>query len=330
MLHYHSLATESLISAGIDVLQVICSADYFEIEGERYYESQKKLSFYKRLIGELAGRGCTHLLSFSNPIRFEYYVVVSKYHGLLLSHVLHDHIPHDEYYSIKGRLVKYWTYKVVFRLLLRHVNMIHVHSSHQKDYLVKYYRVSSSSVLVHPHPIGIPPAMRQYRKYSKSLDKYFLFIGRVEEYKGISILEQAVSSLEARNHDVSIIVAGKNNNVSVKKLNSIQYIDKFISDSEFIQLVEQAHCVVLPYLRATQSGVVCLVRALGSKVIATRVEGLREYVDPDNSMLVTPGSVTELADALELVWSETTIVMPSIPNWSDYANVLKKKLHDLS
>lgn len=55
----------------------------------------------------------------------------------------------------------------------------------------------------------------------------------------------------------------------------------------------------MPYVHASQSGIIPLAYGFGKPVIATRVGGLPEQiVENETGMLVTPGNETELADAI--------------------------------
>ena len=62
---------------------------------------------------------------------------------------------------------------------------------------------------------------------------------------------------------------------------------------------DEASVVVLPYIEASQSGVVAISFAFGKPVVVTNVGSLPEVVDHGNTgLVVSPKSITELAKAI--------------------------------
>src|SRR5690606_19052123 len=62
---------------------------------------------------------------------------------------------------------------------------------------------------------------------------------------------------------------------------------------------EQASIVVLPYIEATQSGVIPIAYAYGKPVIASRVGGLPNIVvDNETGFLVEPRSAEQIAERI--------------------------------
>ena len=73
----------------------------------------------------------------------------------------------------------------------------------------------------------------------------------------------------------------------------------FIPDDKVAQYFGEASVVVLPYVDASQSGVVPMAYAFERAVVATRIGGLPSVVDDGvTGFLVAPRDVDELANAL--------------------------------
>jgi glycosyltransferase involved in cell wall biosynthesis len=136
-----------------------------------------------------------------------------------------------------------------------------------------------------------------------------LFVGRLVEKKGVDVLLDAV----ARVPDIKVIVAGGG-----------PLLDQLLAQSEALGLSDRAeflgHCtrdqvleqlsraqlVVLPSqvgAGGDQDGAPIVLgeaMAAGVPVVASRLGGLAEHIaDQDTGRLVTPGSVEELAAALQ-------------------------------
>jgi len=75
--------------------------------------------------------------------------------------------------------------------------------------------------------------------------------------------------------------------------------NRYIPDSEVARLFEEATIVAVPYIEASQSGVVQLAFAFGKPVVATEVGSLPEAVDHgETGLLVRPGDADALATAI--------------------------------
>ena len=90
----------------------------------------------------------------------------------------------------------------------------------------------------------------------------------------------------------------------------IKYKDRFIIINKKILihevglLFQRASVVVLPYVDATQSGVIPIAYAYAKPVIATRVGGLPEVIsDGRTGFLVEPRSAEEIANKILYLYS---------------------------
>jgi glycosyltransferase involved in cell wall biosynthesis len=86
---------------------------------------------------------------------------------------------------------------------------------------------------------------------------------------------------------------------------SVTILNRYIPNEEVGQLFSAADVVVMPYLDASQSGVVTLASQFGLPGIATRVGGLPEAVlDGETGLIVPPADADALARALVRFFSE--------------------------
>jgi len=79
----------------------------------------------------------------------------------------------------------------------------------------------------------------------------------------------------------------------------VTIVNRYVPNEDLDLYFAAADVVVLPYLAATQSGVVQLAFGFGKPVITTAVGGLPDAVaDGETGLLVPPGDRAALADAL--------------------------------
>lgn len=130
------------------------------------------------------------------------------------------------------------------------------------------------------------------------------FIGRIEPYKGLDILVDAFLRLDEKYH-LLIAGSGKIDNETYKKISSngrIELYNRYIEDNEFTSLLNKVDFVVLPYKRASQSGVIPLAFAHGKPVVATNVGALQEQV-PEGAGIVVDVNVESLVEAISSLYT---------------------------
>lgn len=112
-------------------------------------------------------------------------------------------------------------------------------------------------------------------------EKFFLFFGRIDKYKGLGTILKAYDSCKIP--DVKLVVAGKGilsaeEKEMIQKNKSIVLINRYINDGEMLWLFSNALATCLPYIEATQSGVIPISYSFGVPVITSDVKGLTEFV----------------------------------------------------
>ncbi len=131
-----------------------------------------------------------------------------------------------------------------------------------------------------------------------------LMFGRMEAYKGLGTLLEAVAILRREGVPFELRLAGRGSELdrlqgAVEADPSITAIRKYLSVGEAVAEFQSASAVVLPYLEATQSGVVAAAFGNHRPVLATHVGGLVDSVRPGiTGTLVPPADPAALAGAI--------------------------------
>jgi glycosyltransferase involved in cell wall biosynthesis len=135
-------------------------------------------------------------------------------------------------------------------------------------------------------------------------DNLILFFGRIWEYKGLEYLIRAEPLITAQIPDARIVIAGRGENFNryqdlmVHPERFTVYND-YVSDDKRAELFRRASVVALPYVDASQSGVIPVAYTYSKPVVATTVGGLPELVDDGRTgFLVPPRDEQALANAL--------------------------------
>ena len=157
----------------------------------------------------------------------------------------------------------------------------------------------AEKILVTPH--GVYDFFTKYRKGLHE-EKEILFFGRIEPYKGLDVLLDAVRPLLDENPDWKLHIAGGGDVAPYQEKLAhprIKVDNRFLSDEEVADFMEQAAIVALPYLSASQSGVIPTAYAFEKAVVATAVGGIPDMVkDHITGLLVPPNDPSALEKAL--------------------------------
>jgi glycosyltransferase involved in cell wall biosynthesis len=125
-----------------------------------------------------------------------------------------------------------------------------------------------------------------------------LFIGRIRPYKGIGVLLDAFGQITRESeHDVVLTIAGSGDlqpyESKLSRLAGLNVQNKWLSDSEFGQLIHSHDVLILPYLEASQSGVIAAAHGAGKPVVAFSVGGISKQIDHGVNGLVAADRTPE-------------------------------------
>ncbi len=118
-------------------------------------------------------------------------------------------------------------------------------------------------------------------------ERVLLFFGYIRKYKGLRNLISAFDAVHDAHPDTSLLIVGEcyENAEEYKTLiancrakDRIRWINEYVANEEIARYYGAADLVVLPYVSATQSGIVKIAFGFEKPVIATRVGGLAEEI----------------------------------------------------
>lgn len=189
-----------------------------------------------------------------------------------------------------------------------------------------------------------------YSKYTeyKSLNPYhyngkmnYLFFGRIEDYKGLHVLAKAFSVVNRKYPDTSLTIAGNGDFSKYKSeyehLPNTNLEIRWIDEQEVADFFEPENVVVvLPYLDATQSGVVSIAMNFNCPIIASGAGGLSEQIkDNVTGILFEAGNYKALAEAMVRLYENDTLRSDLVDNandelkslnWNSLASILIKDI----
>lgn len=250
--------------------------------------------------------------------------------GVRTIHTLHDVDPH---YGVRfGSLIRLWN-----RLVIRQADQVLVHGRRYQEQLIaqglsphkvtytpllhgfwgadKHKILGAGAESVSPRPASMPtligerlPTAAKQSVEIQDSPPLVLFFGRVEAYKGVSVLLAAWEKMNAdlANSDslhkkAQLLLAGRvAADMPLPTLPpGVELRNRRISDEEGMDLFQRCSLVVLPYIDATQSALIAAAYFFAKPVIVTRSGALPEYViEGRTGWVVPPNDVDHLASTL--------------------------------
>ena len=217
--------------------------------------------------------------------------------------------------------LRWFSLKVMYHL----VDRIIVHTPKMKEELCSLFHISPEKVIIIPHGInnrvqkkGITQEDARQKLGIVPTAHVVLFFGQIDEYKGIETLIDAAALLVQKDPSIILIVAGKSKRQSDYVLKLKRQVRKslpeknvmlrlqFIPDHEVETYFSASDCVVLPYKRIFQSGVLFLAYRFGVPIIATDVGSFAEdVVDRVTGFICKPNDAEDMAAQLRKYFDST-------------------------
>lgn len=177
------------------------------------------------------------------------------------------------------------------------------------------------SIQVINHPI--------ITRYGSSRDRSenlyrVLFFGTLDEWKGIEYLLAAMEIVSEVIPNVSLKIAGGSGTPEYYQNlpyngNNIHWDIRRQSEADVKNLFEWADILVLPYIEASQSGVLHIAQSFCLPVVATRTGALQEsIIDGKSGLLVQPKSKSALAEAIVKLLTDNELRASIVENMKTY------------
>ncbi len=194
--------------------------------------------------------------------------------------------------------------------LRRAATLLVVHGPDQRRQAIAQLGRPQDEVRVLPHP-----ALRRYVRLAAARGlrrrpegpPRVLFFGRLMRYKGLPHLLEAWPAVVAALPGAELLLAGSGPDAAwlaraVSGLPGVLLIDRRLDDVATARAFLDADLIVLPYVEASQSGVLALAAAFGRPVVASAVGDLATTVrETGMGRLVPPADPPALAAALRAV-----------------------------
>jgi len=247
--------------------------------GRHSYSPASFLCYYK--LYQRLKAGGYDVIHFTHPFMPAGFILYRLKDRMLMT--VHDPLPHSSEMSRMNSWIRNKAFSSVSRFVIL--------NQAQKAEFIQYYHLQRARI--YDSLLSSYTYLRAYVKERNAAARYILLFGQISSHKGADYMLRAMEEIHQGFPDVRLVVAGrwKWNFAELDRYARLDYIDiqnRFIPDDELANLINDSLFVVVPYLDATQSGVVMSAFAFCKPCIATRVGGLPEMVVQGRYGLIVP------------------------------------------
>jgi glycosyltransferase involved in cell wall biosynthesis len=168
-----------------------------------------------------------------------------------------------------------------------------------REATVNSLRPHGKTVVI-PHGLIVPTDIKSGPRSFKEKPN-LLFFGRVLKSKGVEVLLEALSKLPPQSFSKLAIVGKHYYDLTIPNgfdKQKLEIIDSFVSEDEIGHYFNNADILIIPYVEASQSGVISIGISAAIPMIVSSVGGLKEQLSEDESYFVKPGDCNDLTNAL--------------------------------
>lgn len=151
----------------------------------------------------------------------------------------------------------------------------------------------------------------------------FLFLGFLRKEKGIDVLLKAWKIVEEQCDYAYLVIAGKtpeNIKYDFANCRKIKRIDKYLTDTEYCDLIRNANYGILPYTEGTNSGILSTISSYGIPSVVSSLSMFQESEFVISELIFEKGNADALAELLlKLLRAHKDV-------YSGYLEIIDKKI----
>lgn len=204
--------------------------------------------------------------------------------------------------------------KINTHLIKNSIKIITLTNSFKKQ-ISEIYKISEDNIYWIEHA-NFNYYRPQFFTNKQTISNKILFFGRINKYKGIDVLLKSMQVLREKNVSITLEIVGNGTFTGeqqqiINKLGEcVQIINEWIPDEEIYKYFLDVDLVVIPYIEASQSGVVMLSYTFAKPVVVTNVGGLPSQVTKETGRIISPNNPYELSDVIiELYKEPETLIL---------------------
>jgi glycosyltransferase involved in cell wall biosynthesis len=259
--------------------------------------------------------------------------VLARYMNLFLNkdfkllYTVHDAMPHAINVNFKTRFF----FHTPAQMLIKKCPILITNSEEQKKYLQTHF--TGKHIYFHRFPSLITDSIVNGDLICDEIIKekdYILFFGSIHHYKGVDLLYDTYLANPELQKSKLVIAGGGggiyfNRNIN-RENNNVIVINRFIKEEEIKSLFENAKCVVYPYRKITQSGVISLAYLFSTPLLVSDLPYFKNLIIEEKTALSFKHNDSHsLSEQLETLLKKTDFSLMKIEQQLAYQKFFSKE-----
>lgn len=220
---------------------------------------------------------------------------------------VHDPVPHSKTAFLERILLS-----IQLKQYYRYSDKLIVAGNFLKEQIIENHKTLVNKIVVVPFAAVGPLIDKDTIKADLSKqqnDIDLLYFGRIEYYKGLDILFDALNLI---NDPIRCYVIGRGDinkayGQNIKIPDKVIFVNDYVSDEDLASKIIQSKIIVLPYRDATGSMTVSQAYFYGKPVIATDVGVFPEYVK-EGGIIIERENPQALANAIKKILNDNVLI----------------------
>jgi glycosyltransferase involved in cell wall biosynthesis len=274
---------------------------------------------YWQLIKKYVNKNNVEIIHFQWLLKYnvDYYYLkklknICQKRNILMYYTAHNPYPHSGKYPFKKL-------KKIYSLF----DKIIVHGKNTRDEIIKAFNINIKNFFVQPHGtidksdftekvIEEKVDSQILQKFNNYKGKKILFLGNIFHNKGVDWLMEYWNKNHFKYNNDLLIIAGKikeerdiykfQKNEFMKIDNKI-YIDKEVSKTDHDYLFLNSDLIVMPYRKASMSGVIFSAALFSKPILTTKVGDIPEYFSNKNMVFLAENNYKSISINLDNILS---------------------------
>lgn len=232
--------------------------------------------------------------------------------------------------------------KLMGKSLRKDLDAYITHSRSDQELVAERYDIDIEKIHVIPHGLydqyGEPIESRE-AKESLSIEEEFVILsfGLIRRYKGIPHLIEAFEGFPEEIAQKSrLLIVGEvweDRKELLEQIEKSPYsekitlVDEYVPDYMIPTYFSAADVLVLPYLRASQSGIAHIGMSFGKPVVVSEVGGLKESMaDYKGTFFVRPQNVDDIREQILNLFGNNEKYDPPVRTWDKIVEVYQNAI----
>jgi len=206
---------------------------------------------------------------------------------------------------LQKSLLKYFKY-----FFVRSFHNYITYSSFSKQYLIDVYNIKANLITVAVQTVDIDFFYNPEKKYNKTITR-IVFAGKLEQFKGIMDLIQAVYKINNPNIFLDIAGTGSlekeiNDFIANNCITNIKLLG-YLQQHELYELYDKSDIFVLPSYREQTGNVLNEAMASGLPTISTNIIGTDVVDEGETGFIFTPGDIDTLVSYIKKLYDKSLL-----------------------